>query len=353
MFIDFLDKIIDLLPELIQNNTLFTQIITSVKKEVKDDSNYMIMQLAVAPSLYKKIKDSIKINFTSTSKDENILYFTLLNSEGLIAFKLKEYYNTYRLELSFKPFKASKKVITLTIASINKLEKLIINEKESIISEYEYNLTYYDHEGNIIPMVDLEEQKDINFSNEFLVPLENAREYRLNFKKYASFLNKNRFQKLNQEYEKNNKDMFSHPALRIENLEVFLKAESKREIANILNEPFIPESYANTGALDSIVIAIKSVIGESEEVIISDNLFDSLNFYLNGLTSNMLYNKGILIKKLNGIYTLYYLHLENNQVLGINSELRKQDIEEILTKDTSPEIKDELNSFFGKGNILK
>ena len=67
----------------------------------------------------------------------------------------------------------------------------------------------------------------------------------------------------------------------------------------------------------------------------------------------MLYNKGIIIKKENGIYTLYYIHIEKDKAIGMSQILQEADIKQILANNTTNPNLDELKNFFGLGNILK
>ena len=66
-----------------------------------------------------------------------------------------------------------------------------------------------------------------------------------------------------------------------------------------------------------------------------------------------MYNDGLIIKKLNDKYTLYYIHIENDKVIGMHQNLTTNDIDKILEANKDSQNLEHLNSFFGLGNILK
>ena len=122
---------------------------------------------------------------------------------------------------------------------------------------------------------------------------------------------------------------------------------SKEEISTVYEEE--KQSIKLTGKLDQIIHGIENAIGESEEIIMSDFLYQALESYFFEV-SDILYNKGIIIKRLNGEYILYYIHLENDKIIIGNSQtLKEEEIKKIM--DSNPfnyEVRG-LREFFGLG----
>lgn len=352
MFNEILTKIISLLPDEVVEDVMFEHIITNLKKELEDESKIQCIQASVSPNLYHELNTLYpKFGLSMTSGEENYFYFTFFKDISLMSFNLKERNSIYVVELILTAKDIDKQRITLSIGDrLNKLEKLKEKSNGAITEDFKYDVAYYNKDGKKLENIDLELERDLKFSKYFLVPIKDAREYRLNFKKYADFLNKNRFQKQNSEYDLIANNTILTIPFSIKNLEVFIKEENDREW---LGEDDEHTEYKNTGALDSIVASIEELIGDSEEVIMSKTLLESLSIYLFGISSNMLYNKGLIIKKLNQIYTLYYVHLEQDKIVGMSHELTSQEIETMINNNLDNKDLEEIKGFFGLGNIRK
>ena len=332
------------------NNKLFGETTEALMQEIPEDTSIESVRLAVAPFIYQSLieihpslKDKIIVNENETS----LLNLTFFNKDGLVIFRLKDTMLEYLMELILTNMAGESKRINLHIKDEeSKLEIINQQDDNGLITNYDHEIVYYDALGTKIDK-DTELEKDYHFSLEFCLPLKDARKYRLNFQENAEFLNRNRYININRSYEENLKDNLFHSPFNIDDLEIHLLSELDKEVAEIYQSPYHKMPHQKTGKLDSLLSSLKNLLGASEEIIISDNLYQTLSYYLFDLTSGYLYNKGIIIKKLNGEYTLYYLHLDNDQIIGVPEILTKEDVDLIFASEPANYNVIGLQEFFG------
>lgn len=354
MFKKIFKDIISLLPEEFLNNNLFNNIIAKLTEELPTNLNGKISRISVSKdlyikltSLYPEITDNLYINEEETS----LLNITTYNKDGLIIIRIKKEFYTSSIKIVAVDSNCQEKHLQLMLSdNFTKLESLLKEEKNGFITKYDYDLQLYDKENRVV-IIDYEKEKDIKFSEEFLIPLSNARELRNNFKQNIEFLNINRIKEMNRLVDSDLNDNLFRGPFNIADLELFIKTEMINDLKEILND--ISMSFKLTNELNNIVSSINHAIGNSNKVLISENMYQFLQNYLLGLYNHVLYNKGILIKELNGIYTLYYIHFENNQIIAIPKELTADDIDLIITNNNQSANLNNLKDFFGISNSLK
>ena len=356
MFKEMMEDILEFLPENITNNKVFKETMKEFLKQIPDNIPIEDIHTATNFSLnvhlttiYPNLEEKININ----SEEKDVLNLTLFIQNGIIIYRLKDYGYAYYMEISFTVPNNTKKVMLTWNKKGTIVENIITTEKDNMLEDYQYDIYLYNKHGNLRKNIDVEKIKDSHFSNEFYVPQEEARKYRLNFKKYAAYLNKNRFIEINREYEKKLVDNTFHSPFSLEDLETYLLTEIDKDVALCMEEDYKPIVHQKTGKLDELIASIKSIIGASEEVIISDNLFQALSFYLMELNGDILYDKGMLINKQNNHYTLYYLHIESDRIYGIPKELTKDEINLILSSNQANFEVEGLTTFFEQDQTLK
>lgn len=352
---DLMEQIFELLPISLRENKVVDQTLDNLEDFLVKNITW-IGYIVVLPELYDKLtaklpewKDKIEINSDNTT---NILNF-FAQAGPEVFFSLKDYGLAQKLQIHmFYENGLHKKVLIENVINGCSISIITTKEENSIITDYEHELHYYDNFGNCLDNPDNEIEKDKLFSEEFLVPLEKAREYRMNFKKYQKEINQYRFENSNREIEENLVDNLFHSPFYLEELEPFVRTELLNEIRQIEGTSY-EDFCGDTGALKDIISSLKNLMGESDEVVISDHFCNILESYLLGLYDQRLYNKGLIIKKLNGDYTLYYIHLDNNQIFGIPKQLTERDIKLILESNEQNLNVEGLQEFFGFGNTLK
>lgn len=354
MFSNVFEDIINLLPGELIENEYFNSIIEVLKKEIPTEIDYNLSRVSISSDiylnligLYPELTDKLETN----TFDCNLVNMTLFTNKGLIALSVKKKNNIPSLKLVVLNGASVQKEIDLKIVNgTTILERLIKVEKDDFITSFEYDLKAYNVDGELLD-IDYEDAKDLKFSEEFFVPVTDARKYRLNFKNYIDFLNRNRIKEMNRLQDNEIIDNTFRGPFNIENLEQFVRSEMLNDIKDIIGEENMV--YKPTNIFKSIISNIKNFIGDSNLVLISENTYQFLQNYLLGINRGILYNKGLLIKELNGVYTLFYLHFENGQIMGIRKELSSSDIDLILENNKEKENITNIKEFFGLGNTLK
>lgn len=354
MLQEIFQDIISLMPYDLQQNKIFKELIDAFHKEMPDNINFNQMYLSVSENIFFELISSypaIQEKLEICQNENQLLQLTLFLKKGLMAISIREKENMSRMKITFKEIDGNRKEIELIISSKNAiLSKLSKKEELNWISDYSYDIKIYDKDGNPI-IIDLEEDKDIDFSREFHVPLADARQYRLHFKDYIEFLNESRLKDINQTiYSNVHNSIFLSP-FKLDDLELFIKEEMDREMAEFVDKE--PHEHKKSGKLNRMIQSLKEVIGRSEEIVLSENLYEVFSLYLLGIQDHILYNDGLIIKKLNGNYTLYYIHIENDKIIGMHERLTDSDIDKILEANQTSQNLENLNEFFGIGNILK
>ena len=352
---DLMEQIFELSPISLRENKVVDQTLKNLKDFLVKNITW-IGYIVVSPELYDKVtaklpewKEKIEINSDNIT---SILNF-FVQAGPRITFTLKNYGLAQKLQIQmFYENGLHKKLLIENVINGCVISMTTTEEENSIITSYEHELHYYDSFGNCLDNPDNEIEKDKLFSEEFLVPLEKAREYRTNFKKYQKEINQYRFENSSREIEENLVDNLFHSPFHLEELEPFVRAELLDEMRKIKG-PSYEDFCGDTGALNDMINSLTNLMGESDEVIISDHFYNILVNYLLGIFDQRLYNKGIIIKKLNGHYTLYYIHLDNNQIFGIPKQLTEKDIKLILERNEQNLNVESLQEFFGFGNTLK
>ena len=349
MFKEVFESVYEQLPEEITNNRVFEEILKTIMGQIPENLSLDKILLCVSPEIFRELGNfySEEIEEVIISESEESLFnITYIRYSVQIIKNLKKDELGYKLKtyINFSN-NTSKKIILTMREQRNKVEVINENKDNEIYNDFHYDVFYYDDNGKNINGIDTERVKDEYFSEEFYVPVKEARKYRLNFKQYKNFLSRNRFQMINKIFEERLVDNLFRPPFKIEDLEKFIREEMEREISLAITSE--PNEYILTGVLDQIIANLKNIIGKSDGVVISENLYQNLSFYLLGLTSNMLYNQGLLIKKEEGNYTLYQLHLNNNGIIGIPTPLKKEDLKFILNSNPLNLEVSGLQEFFG------
>lgn len=354
MFQEIFQDMISLMPYDLEKNKIFKEIIDAFSKELPENINFNHIYLSVSEDIFFELISSypeIQEKIETCQSEDQLLQLTLFLEKGLMAISIKNKKSINHIKITFKELDGKQNEIELIISDkytiLRKLSKI---EELNWITDYNYDIKVYDENANQIIM-DLEKEKDIDFSEEFRIPLADARKYRLHFKDYIEVLNEIRLKDINQTmYSNVHNGIFLSP-FNIDNLELFIIEELERETSTFIDED--PHEQKTSGKLNSIIRSLKEVIGRSEDIALSENLYEVFSLYLLGIQDSILYNDGLIIKKLNDKYTLYYIHIENDKVIGMHQNLTTNDIDKILEANKDSQNLEHLNSFFGLGNILK
>ena len=350
MFKQLFVEIIDLLPSKISDNKVFAEIIEVLNKEVPESIDSTPSRLAVSPVLYAKLmeKNLAKARTVFENEyEESLLNATMFVPSGLITLRIKDYKVLQKIILNASTFDGEHKEIELTIyPDLTVLKTISSKMKENKIVAYDYNARLFDNDDNELE-IDSEREKDIHFAETFYVPITEARKYRLHFQEHIDYLNKNMQINQKRDLDLNTNDNLFTPPFRLTDIERRMRDETESMLADIFERE--KEEYELTGDLDYIVKEIEMIIGESDEIVMSSYLYQALEQHLLATTNNTLYNKGMIIKRLNGEYTLYYLHIENDKAIGTGKPITEEEIRQILNSNPNNYEVEGLLEFFNLG----
>lgn len=354
MFKQLLNDIIHLLPNTFTDNIIFKRTIKELQKLFPNEVDFSTSRLSLSTSIYNYISNRypiIKDRLYQHDSRESLVYLTLFIDGGLIILRIKDFDRLQKIYFSLTSYNGLTKEIKLTMSQgFSVIESIRKKEENYMITEYDYNIKTFNKKGEL-QVCDEELEKDLKFSEEFLVPLEEARKYRLNFKDYIEYLNENKIKETSRQEEQNLADYHFRPSLLIDDLEIFIKREMAKDVSMFIN--FQTDDLRVSGIFSNVINNLKSLIGTNEGIIISENIYNSLVSYLLGQNNRILYNKGIIIKKINGIYTLYYVLLENERITSVAKQLSEKEINLLLQRNVDNQDLEELKTFFGYGHILK
>ncbi len=232
---------------------------------------------------------------------------------------------------------------------------------EEYIFDYKYNILCFNKNNELIELPNIEEEKDKNFSEIFGVPIEKARYYRQNFKANCNLLNYSKLQKtINKENEifNNQKYFFTMPFKMTEFKNFVLNGafyDDDEEIDEEIDDDEIDEYYDSISEEEYMdeevedeynetadkLLNIKEMLvkytGTTGDFIMTYNLYLNLISFVNN--SEHLTIDGLLIRKLNDIYTAFYLHLSHNEIIIIPKNLKREELEKLYySHDDNKEV---------------
>ncbi len=343
-----LEEILHLLPTNISENEVFENIADVLLSELPVNTEIGASRLAISPSLYStlvKNNPELSTYVIENEHKENLANFTIFLNQGLITLRIRDYGDLIAIKLNATSFDGIIKNIDVAIFDdTTLLETTFERHKEDKIIEYDYNKRIFE-DGNEVEL-DTEQEKDINFSQKFYVPVKEARNYRLNFKKYTDFLNVNRDREQKRELDLHSIDnLFTSPFI-LKDLDAYIRKNLEKELEETFERE---ESIVAPKKLDNVIKEIEMIIGNSDEIVMSNYLYLALECYLLEIPNSDLYNKGVIIKKLNGEYTLYYLHIENDKAIGTGKPITEEEIRQILNSNPNNYEIEGLLEFFNLG----
>lgn len=315
-----------------------------------NDASGEFVSFQVQKRIYDKLDDSFK-SFVKVSHDpEMILRYALATSNGIIYFTIKYVDDLLFIELKKDLDNEIVSTIYTKFTTLSRVETVRILKNNGFYEDYECNIYYYDKDFNLVSGA-TEEEKDITFSEEFKVPIEFSRLFRLNFKKYSKeisrYVSSKRMEKSDDLLTDKDYYSFLSPFYLDEFADFINREYSKnvREAYKILTNNDGIAIYNNE--FESIEENLKAQIGVDGEVIISSNIYQNLIYVLLGILADGISTKGYIIKKLNGVYTLYDVNITNNQIVFFPRILSDEELKQIYYANEENQNVEGLKEFFG------
>ncbi len=360
---DALIEIIKNLPSFLLNDKLIQDIIKMFIN--KCDNDLGKINVTVREDVIEGLNI---IGEVSYFRGKNLVCVNYFNGNGMISFNVKEQGND-EYEVKYVEVYTDSVVRTIIVNKKKNFSVVEIIDEKSLMSSYEYynyDVKYYDKNYKFIPL-DYDKLIDEHYAWLFGISVREAKIKRLNFKKYALELSK---RKAKTEMEAQF-DMLDANALYkfrtpfcLGDLPNFINEELDREAEekDELFEDSIHEIMEVTGTeiedeveknnidftpMKKIYQELVKLIGLDGEVVISDNLFSDIVLFLLGLTVDAIFSKGLIIKKIDGRYTLYMVMIENDKVMVIPREITPEVAEDYFYRCKDNLDVDGLDNFFG------
>lgn len=355
---EIIELVFDYLPETIKNCDLFI----NLKKTLLNPSDYALMvgKVLVCESLYQDIIQDYpnledKLAVTKMGQLIRMAYY-----EQEIACEQKvATVDIFSDGIDFNVivcYTLNGKECTTTLEcfdGIKTIRTIMERKEKGICEEYYAEVACYDEDGNLLPF-DYEKLLDVEFSQRFSVSLEIARFLRTNFQTFKDKINRYHIKEQTKEYDE---------MLDIELLSFvgpFEVGNFKDSYFDYLNQDLYqsllsagdedPEDafyyhYSREDLIDKIGNNLKQQMGASE-IVISSNITDVLFAVVTDYMPDVVYTKGIIIKKEKDSYIFYYAHLENDKVILMPQELSTEQVQDLYFKGNSQDSL-ALKEFFG------
>jgi len=241
----------------------------------------------------------------------------------------------------------------------------VSTDSNGYYESYNGEIHSFNKNSEELKLDNIEEINDKNFSEFFGVPLELSREYRLNFEKYKKEINNYYIQKQINRVDELYKDntLFVPPFFinelsdyLIKDYEEELKSEQEDE-DHSLDEEY--EEEAEILSFNKVKKRAEYIQNELIKRTGSRELFTmTYNFYLNlstflFLNNEKLNTKGIILRKLEDKYTIYYIYLENKGIMLMPKSLTDEEVESLYNSSKQNKTIIGINEFFNKAKKRK
>lgn len=228
------------------------------------------------------------------------------------------------------------------------------DEDDNLIPHDDKETECFDEEGRLVSL-DYESMLDDDFVDRFKVPVAMARILRTNFQRFQDKINRVCTIEKQESYE-SDLDVelldFTGP-YSVENFkDSYINYNMQQTFLNLQAagyddpEDAFNTKYANVKLIDSIGRNLLAQIGPGD-IVISSNITEMLDSVVTGFEPAIVYTKGIIIKKSDNGFIMYYAHIENESVILIPQELTADEAKELYKRGMHYENEDALKDFFG------
>ncbi|MDE5540214.1 MAG: hypothetical protein K2J20_07010 [Bacilli bacterium] len=309
-----------------------------VLENVKPRS-FTIGPIRVAPEIhsilqdkYPEVAEKIGIGY------DKLVRLAFMNGNVFIV-DIKRYNDSIMIKLETSNNGIIEKMFLVKRNNLLRVETVNLDGDLGACRDYQCDINYYDSDNRRIE-IDVETEKDVSFSREFMIPLFMARYLRTNFKKLVSYINILSGKQMMEMDEERLSDedllLFSSP-FRLEDLESFAERESNLDTREILIENGLENEkgyikFVKPEIIEKIKMNLLAQIGEGE-VVISNNILQNLICVAGGYMLEGISTKGFLIKKMDGKFMLYFMHIENDEVVVVPQSMSNDEIREIYAKN--------------------
>ncbi len=342
------------LPKKVKKDAYFKKLKSIVLNDVFNGNVNILCSIGVCKEIYGELA---QYEYLYPLNDEAMVYFLYELDGNIVEFGVKKEVDGYSVQLN----KMNGSRRTKTILVKHKGNSLIETVDSGVINGYCnkfdmeiycYNLDYTDTID-----IDIEAFKDELFSKQFGVPLNMVRNIRNNFDKFFVQVSEMEaaIYMMNKDVELSEKDLFyfREPFYLIDMKEYMKLEYAKYRVEDgkkIYDVERINE-LACIDRIDWILDYLLQYIGGDSEVVISNNLFKNLVLVLSGYMANAINTKGVIIKKCDVGFVLYWVHIVKDKVLIDEKEISEAEAKEIFEKNPLNAEVAGLSNFFEVRNL--
>ena len=344
---EILTEVLDKVSTAINLDAYLKELKNIILKDIEGE----FITFTVHKSIYDLLDNKELKSYLKVSEDsEIVIRFALSLTDGLLFFTLKYVDNLLFMELKKELLDKVVSTIYVKFADFSRVETTEVTKDNGFYEDYHCGIYYYDADFNLVSEA-TDEEKDAVFGKEFNIPKEFVRFFRLNFKRYAKEISRyvSSKQMENADEKLSEKDFW-----------YFLAPFNLNEFSNFINREYskkISAAFKMVNGYDYITIYnnefktieenLISQIGTDGEVIISSNIYQNLINVLLGVTADGISTNGYIIKKSNGVYTLYDVNITNNHVLFFPRVISDEEIKRIYYSNDVNQNVEGLAEFFG------
>jgi len=335
------NNIVSLILNHLPDDLKVDEFLNNLENEIADYFNGRALgKIRVCESLYNELiakYDWIESNLETTTHESNLFYAFIVSKKGTLDFRVKRVNDDYKIVIGILDN------VTSIRTTVNYYKELLISKVEIIKTKslnnmdvyYDYDVYYYNAQNKLIPRTKyLKKEKIKNFMIEFGVSEYEAIFGIMNFEKYYEYFNQKKSVAIMEFCDENfieDKKIFTSP-FNLDSFELF-QIDNNLDRINSIKEPLI------------------SQIGNDGELVVSSNIYQNIYSYLMNLTSSISTN-GFIIKKVNDVYTLYYVNIKENNLLVIPKILTLEELKAIYYNNPKNEEIDGLKEFLGISRSL-
>ncbi len=351
---DVINMVLDSLPESLLNEVLFNKFRSEYFSDL--EGAFLVGNISIDEPLFDELigKNILLEDYLNVDHIGRVLRLVFYKN-AMHILEVDGCDGRFNIELMYYEANIKKRINI----SIQPNERLVtyVTEKENqgVIDDYYCEIGYYDEKGNLIPK-DTQDLIDLEFRSRFLVPREKARYLRTNFKEHKDSINAS-YIKQNAESEEQYLDSsdfsFFEGPFRIDNFTANFIYYMQYKLYKLFKELDIEEpedtfneKFPRIDLLDKLGINLRQQMG-SGEIIMSNNMYEMLYEALEEFSGDTIHTRGLIIRKLDGVFTLYYAQLDNNEIVLMPRELTMEEAQDLFYKNENNQNNPELKSFFG------
>lgn len=341
--------VLDCILESIKSNLLYQSIIKQFMDSM-DDQKIESAEVGINESIYDDSLDDIDDLYVLEKDDPYLFEFKYQKDKEKIEFTIIQENDFCMIDItiSYKEEYTIHDYINLNILSAESyFAKNHFVWDGDIILDASMETHYYDKGYKEIKKEQAENETNECFARYFGIPVKMAPACRNNFKMFKPFLNESRIQNVLNDNVKYSMYEF-HTPFSFDGIDDFFATayfcaeEDSVEVADV-------ESIFDMNKWALFKKFFVEHFGVEGEFVLSDSFVDNALIYLSNKNVPMLETKGIVLKKLNDEYIVYYFEYLKGKMKKEVKKINRDEVSFILNKGSSNYFISGIKEFLGLG----